>query len=455
MPRLLPRSSFWMCPLVNTTQSTRPSTCIVGLQWGDEGKGKIVDYLAGGFDYVVRYCGGANAGHSVHIEGHPEKFALHLLPCGLLREGVVSVVGNGVVADCSVLLAEMDALIARGVSVDPTRLRISEKAHLVMPWHRLEDASRESQPGAIGTTRRGIGPAYADKAHRSTAFRMADLLFPAELADRIRHVHGLKVRQFGELAAGQLVPVEELVEQSAGFAARIGPFITDTSTELLDAMDAGRSLLFEGAHGFLLDIDHGTFPYVTSSSCSPLGACSGAGVPPRAIREYLGVLKSYCTRVGAGPFPTEQDNAVGAAIRERGREYGTTTGRPRRCGWFDAVAARYAVRVGGITQVALTLLDVLSGLEQVQIATGYRLGGEAIRSFPCDPRRLGAVEPEYETMAGWSEPIGEARRFEDLPAACRAYVDRLEALIGVPVSLISVSPQRSATIVREPARALV
>lgn len=428
------------------------NTCIVGLQWGDEGKGKIVDFLAEKYDYVVRYCGGANAGHSVQIDGQKEKFALHLIPCGLLRPGVISVVGNGVVIDPAVILHEVDGLRQRGVEVSPKNLKISYKAHLVMPWHPAEDAAREGNVGGggqvIGTTRRGIGPTYAEKMHRSSAFRMADLLYPDELAVRMESIGKVRSRTLQEQYGQPALDIPKIVTQYHEYAKLLAPFVTDTTAELLEVLDQGKTMLFEGAHGFLLDIDHGTFPFVTSSSCSPLGVCAGAGVPPQAVEQYFGVIKAYSTRVGAGPFPTEQDNDLGNRIRERGHEYGTTTGRPRRCGWFDAVAARYAVRLGGINKLAVTLLDVLGGLDELCICTGYELDGKRLPLFHTDARVLNRVQPVYERLPGWKEDIGKARKFEELPKSCRAYVERLEQLCGAPVGMVSVGPARGSTILR-------
>ncbi|MGD0388216.1 MAG: adenylosuccinate synthase [Tepidisphaeraceae bacterium] len=424
------------------------NTCVIGLQWGDEGKGKIVDLLAERADVVVRYCGGANAGHTVRIGS--EKYSTHLLPVGVLRTGKMNVIGNGVVLDPAALFREIDELTARGIAVTPANLRISYKAHLVMPYHVLEDGAREqsSEGTAIGTTRRGIGPAYADKMLRATAFRVADLLDEEKLRQRIARV--VTERNKVLRALYDLGPMDwkQVFEQYRDFGRRIGPFVEDTTYLLLQYAREGKRVVFEGAHAALLDVDHGTYPYVTSSNCSGLGVYTGAGVPPQMVQNFQGVMKAYSTRVGGGPFPTEQDNNTGNYIRERGNEYGTTTRRPRRCGWFDAVAARYSADLCGVSAVAVTLLDVLSGLDHVQVCTAYKYHGSHLPYFRADMDMLAEVEPIYETLPGWRGNVSGCRSFGELPPEAQQYVKRIEQLIGAPINMVSVGPERSATLMR-------
>lgn len=424
------------------------NTCVVGLQWGDEGKGKIVDFITERCDFVVRYCGGANAGHTVRIGS--EKFATHLLPVGVFRPGVMNIIGNGVVLDPLTLLREIDTLVGRGVPVTPANLRISYKAHVVLPYHRAEDGARESstEGGGLGTTRRGIGPAYADKMHRSTAIRMCDLVSEEVLKRKLSQTLSERNRLLKLIYDLPPMEFKEVFETYRDAGRRLRDFVDDTGKMLLDAARAGKRIVFEGAHAALLDVDHGTYPYVTSSSCSSLGVFTGAGVPPQTLHNIVGIMKAYCTRVGGGPFPTEQDNQTGDYIRERGNEYGTTTRRPRRCGWFDAVATRYAADLSGATHVALTMLDVLSGLERLQICTGYRYRGARLNYFRADAEVLAEVEPIYETLPGWRQEIGGVRRFDELPPEARQYVTRLETLVGVPIRLVGVGPERHSTLVR-------
>jgi adenylosuccinate synthase len=424
------------------------NTCVVGLQWGDEGKGKVVDFLTEKCDFVVRYCGGANAGHTVRIGS--EKYATHLLPVGVFRPGVMNIIGNGVVLDPEVLLREIDGLSARGVAVSPANLRISYKTHIVLPYHKQEDESREtsSEGGAIGTTRRGIGPAYADKMHRTGAIRMCDLINEEVLKRKIGQTVGEKNRLLKELYDVPPLDWKVVFETYRDYGRRLAAFVDDTGKMLIDGARAGKRLVFEGAHAALLDVDHGTYPYVTSSNCSSLGLYTGAGVPPQTVQNFVGIMKAYSTRVGGGPFPTEQDNQTGNYIRERGNEYGTTTRRPRRCGWFDAVAVRYSADLCGATHIALTLLDVLSGLEAVRVCTAYRLRGTRLDYYRADAETLAEVEPVYETLPGWRQEIGTVRRYEDLPQEAKTYVARLETLVGVPIRLVGVGPERTATLVR-------
>jgi adenylosuccinate synthase len=424
------------------------NTCVVGLQWGDEGKGKIVDFLTEHADVVVRYCGGANAGHTVRIGN--EKYATHLLPVGVFRPGVMNLIGNGVVLDPEVLFKEIDEFLGRGIPISPANLKISYKAHLVMPYHKLEDAARESaaEGGAIGTTRRGIGPAYADKMQRATAVRVADLTHEERLKQKIGQIVTERNKVLKVLYDVPPLDWRGVFEQYRDFGRRMQPFVDDVGHLLIGYAREGKRIVFEGAHAALLDIDHGTYPYVTSSSCSSLGLFPGAGVPPQTVQNYLGIMKAYSTRVGGGPFPTEQANDIGDYIRERGNEYGTTTRRPRRCGWLDVMAVRYSVDLCGITHVALMLLDVLSGLDAVKICTGYKYRGASLDYFRADMDTLAEVEPVYETLPGWRGNISGCRRFEELPKEAQAYVKRVEQLIGAPIKMVSVGPERTATLIR-------
>ena len=437
---------------------TSKATAVVGLQWGDEGKGKIVDLLTVEHDVIVRYNGGANAGHTVVVDG--ERYALHLLPSGILQDGRVCVVGNGVVVDPAMLLSEMDTLAQRGIEVTPERLLISDRAHVVMPYHKEHDAAMEQvlagaagkgdENLSIGTTKRGIGPTYADKVHRSMAIRMGDLLDSNVLRTRLEVVCAIRSRELEALGVDvpQLDPAALAAEYSA-IGQRLAEHITDTVYWLHDAVNDGRRILFEGANACLLDIDHGTFPYVTSSSCSTLGIAPGTGLPGSHIGKVVGIVKAYGTRVGEGPFPTEDLGPDGENIRERGHEYGTTTGRPRRCGWLDLVAVRYSAMVCGATSLAIMLLDVLSGFDELRLCTGYRLpDGTVSDRFIPDARRLAQVEPIYETVPGWSEDLTGLTSDSDLPAAAHAYLARIEAFTGVPVELVSVGPDRAQTIRR-------
>lgn len=424
------------------------NTVVVGLQWGDEGKGKIVDFLTEHAEVVVRYCGGANAGHTVRVGSN--KYSTHLLPVGIFRPHVLNLIGNGVVLDPEGLLNEVDEFRGKGFSITPDNLRISYKTHVVMPWHKTEDASREqaSEGNSIGTTRRGIGPTYADKMHRTSAIRVADLTKEDRLKDKVQQIVTERNKLFSALYGLPPMNWQDIFETYRGFGQRIAPFMGDTSAMLIDAWKAGKRIVFEGAHAVLLDIDHGTFPYVTSSNCSALGLYTGAGCPPQVVQNFVGIMKAYSTRVGGGPFPTEQDNEIGIYIRERGQEYGTTTRRPRRCGWFDAMAVKYSVELNGITAVSLTLLDVLSGLEQIKVCTGYKMRGQVLDRFRADMDTLAEVEPVYETLPGWSEDISVCKSFDALPANAKQYVLRLEELIGCPIRIVSVSPERSATLLR-------
>jgi adenylosuccinate synthase len=417
-----------------------PGTVIVGTQWGDEGKGKIVDVLAERFDIVARYQGGNNAGHTV-VHGS-ETFKFHLLPSGILEPGKVCILGSGVVIDPEVLCRELDELEARGRST--AGLRISGNAHLVMPWHRVIDAQSEVRLGAlqIGTTKRGIGPAYADKASR-IGIRVQDLLDRGILAEKV--AVALRVKNELLTAIYGLEPLDggALLADLERFAARLEPFVADTSLLIDEALRAGRSVLFEGAQATLLDLDHGTYPFVTSSSPIAGGACTGCGVGPTRISSVIGVAKAYLTRVGAGPFPSEADHERCRRLRDAGAEFGTTTGRERRCGWLDLVGLRYAVRVNGLTELVLTKLDVLSGFDPIPVCTAYRLpGGEVIEEFPAHQSDFHHAEPVLEQLAGWTDDLDGATDFGALPDAARRYVRFVEERLGVPVTMVGVGQRR-------------
>jgi adenylosuccinate synthase len=424
-----------------------PALVVVGAQWGDEGKGKIVDLLTGQVSLVVRYQGGHNAGHTVVIG--EESFVLHLIPSGVLREGVGCVIGNGVVVDPAALVAEMDALEARGIRFGD-QFHISDRAHLILPYHRAVEREGEKTKGTrkIGTTGRGIGPAYADKVAR-VGIRMGTLLDP-ELFHRVLSTNVESMNYFLSRLYGtppeDLFDVEEIYGEYMGYAERLAPYIGDASLVINGALDRGERVLFEGAQGTHLDVDFGTYPFVTSSNATSGGACIGSGVGPVRINRVMGIVKAYTTRVGSGPFPTELDDADGERLRRTGDEFGATTGRPRRCGWFDAVAARYAVRVNGIGGVALTKLDVLDGFARLPICTDYKLRGEVITEFPSNPQALEEVEPVYEELPGWSGSVKGIHRIEDLPKEARAYIDRLVGLLGVTLDVLSFGVRRDQTV---------
>jgi adenylosuccinate synthase len=415
---------------------------VLGAQWGDEGKGKIVDLLTPGFDIVARYQGGHNAGHTVYVSG--TKFILRLIPSGILHPGVTCVIGNGVVVDPQALLAEVDELVNKGVNID-NRIVISDKAHLILPYHRDLDLLSEARRGErkLGTTSRGIGPAYEDKIARR-GIRAADLADAKSLEQDVRD----NVMARNRLVQDTTMDWRPVLDQLLADGARIRPWVRDVSLMLSEAMHDGKSVLFEGAQGTLLDIDHGTYPFVTSSNASVGGVCTGLGISPRLIGGVLGVAKAYTTRVGEGPLPTELFGEMGERLRDSGHEYGAVTGRPRRCGWYDAVAIRYSVRINGLDALALTKLDVLDGVDRLDICTAYRCGSQTLTEFPSDIARLAACKPVYETMPGWSSPTRGLRRFADLPEAARRYVSRLEEVSGVPVALISTGSERDDTIFR-------
>jgi adenylosuccinate synthase len=416
---------------------------VVGAQWGDEGKGKIVDLLAPHFSIVARYQGGHNAGHTVFAGGR--RFVLRLIPSGILHPGVTCVIGNGVVIDPAALFEEIDELERAGVTVGD-RLVVSDRAHVILPYHRELDLLAEARRGErrIGTTSRGIGPAYEDKVGRR-GIRIGDLATPSALAEAVRH----NVAARNRLIGGEAMDWRAVLADLERAWERLRPRVADVSVFLARAQAEGRRVLFEGAQGTLLDIDHGTYPYVTSSNATVGGVCTGLGIGPRAIGGVLGVAKAYTTRVGEGPLPTELTGPIGDRLRESGREFGAVTGRPRRCGWFDAVAVRYAARINGLDALAITKLDVLDGLETINICTAYRTPHGTITDFPGDLGLLAACKPVYETLPGWSAPTRGIRRFEDLPPAARRYVARLEETSGVPAAIISTGSEREDTIVRE------
>lgn len=423
------------------------SICVFGAQWGDEGKGKIIDHLASEVDVVVRYQGGSNAGHTVVADG--VKYVLHLIPSGVLHPGRLNVIAGGVALDPLQLLTEIDELHAAGVHVGPDNLRLSARAHVIFEHHLGLDKLAEGLRGdrRIGTTGRGIGPAYADKAARS-GLRVCDLLdrehFPARLEAALREKNALRTQVFGEPP----LDIAAQIERYVTVADRIEPLVCDTGALLREADAAGRRILFEAAQGTMLDLDHGTYPFVTSSSTGVGGIAPGTGFPPQRLSEALGIAKAYCTRVGEGPFPTELAGSAGDELRERGHEYGATTGRPRRCGWLDAVALRYALELNGATGWVLTNLDVLSGLGDVSAGTAYRLAGETHRQFPGQLADLGRVEAVYERRPGWNEDITGARTYADLPENAQRYVEWLEEVVGSPVRMISVGPGREQVVLR-------
>ncbi len=423
------------------------STVVIsGAQWGDEGKGKIVDYLAQQADTVVRFQGGSNAGHTVSVGG--EEYKLRLLPSGILYKGTLCIIGNGVVVDPQCLLEEIDNMQARGV--DTSGIRLSNRAHVVMPWHKLIDELNETQRGAnkIGTTKRGIGPCYIDKADR-IGIRVCDLIDRDEFAAKVQSVVGMKNLLLQKVYNHAPLDAEGIIREYEGYAARLRPFVCDTITLLNAEVDAGKKILFEGAQATMLDIDYGTYPYVTSSHPISGGVGIGAGIAPKKIDKVVGVVKAYCTRVGEGPFPTEQLNAIGDKLREAGHEFGTVTGRPRRTGWLDACVVKYAGQLSGTDYMAVTRLDILDGFDEIKMCTAYKIGGEIINEIPASLKVLAKVEPVYETFAGWKTDISNVRRYEDLPANARRYLERMAEVTGIALGIVSVGPNRDQTIVLE------
>ncbi|MFC7481712.1 adenylosuccinate synthase [Luedemannella flava] len=425
-----------------------PAIVLIGAQWGDEGKGKVTDLLGAQVDYVVRYSGGNNAGHTV-ITPDGQRYALHLMPSGALSPNAVIVIGNGVVVDPKVLLAEIDGLAERGV--DTSRLRISGDAHLIMPHHRALDRVVERYLGSarIGTTGRGIGPAYGDKVARM-GIRAQDLLDPGILRKKLELVLREKNQIMFKVYNRKALDVDAVVEEYLAYAERLKPYIVETRVLLWDALDAGKTVLMEGAQATMLDMDHGTYPFVTSSNPTAAGACVGTGIPPTSIDQVIGVSKAYTTRVGAGPFPTELFDDHGQHLRKIGHEYGTTTGRERRCGWFDAVVGRYAVRLNGITDLVITKLDVLTGLDTVPICVAYEIDGVRHDDMPATQTAYHHAKPIYEELPGWWEDISKARAWEDLPSNARRYILRVEELCGTRVSVVGVGPGREENVIRTP-----
>ncbi|UNS98062.1 adenylosuccinate synthase [Streptomyces tubbatahanensis] len=420
-----------------------PALVLLGAQWGDEGKGKATDLLGGSVDYVVRYQGGNNAGHTVVVGD--QKYALHLLPSGILSPGCTPVIGNGVVVDPSVLLSELSGLNERGV--DTSKLLVSGNAHLITPYHETLDKTTERFLGKrrIGTTGRGIGPSYADKINR-VGIRVQDLFDESILLQKVEAALDFKNQVLAKLYNRRAISAEQVVEELLGYAEHLKGFVADTTLVLNDAIDEGKVVLFEGGQGTLLDVDHGTYPFVTSSNPTAGGACTGSGVGPTKINRVIGILKAYTTRVGAGPFPTELFDDDGEALRTIGGEFGVTTGRNRRCGWFDAVIARYATRVNGLTDFFLTKLDVLTGWEQIPVCVAYDVDGERTTELPYNQSDFHHAQPVYEYLPGWSEDITKAKTFADLPKNAQAYVKTLEEMSGAPISAIGVGPGRDETI---------
>ncbi len=420
-----------------------PSVVIVGAQWGDEGKGKIVDLFTPQADIVVRFQGGANAGHTLVIDG--QKTVLHLLPSGVLHPHVKCIIGNGVVIDPKVCLAEITELRARGLLQDPKSLSISLNAHVVMPYHQRIDQLRETQLGdaKIGTTGRGIGPCYEDKVAR-TGIRISELIDADRLRARLAQVLPIKNHYIERMLEGPRFDLEEIYTEYAELGRQLKPFARDTTQLLAVACTDKKRILFEGAQGTALDVDHGTYPFVTSSTTVASGACSGSGVGPTQINEVLGVTKAYCTRVGSGPFPTELNDEMGELLRKKGHEFGATTGRPRRCGWLDLFALKYAAQVNGLTGLVITKMDILSGFSKINVCTGYTYKGKALSYFESDVDTLSHSTPVYTTLPGWSEDVSAARKITDLPRAAQDYVAYIESYLGLPVKLVSVGAERDA-----------
>ncbi|MBW2314707.1 MAG: adenylosuccinate synthase [Deltaproteobacteria bacterium] len=418
-----------------------------GAQWGDEGKGKIVDWLAERSDLVARFHGGNNAGHTLVVNG--EQTILHVVPSGILHPGTINLIGPGVVVDPEALLVELDGLRERGILRDPSRVRVSGRAHVILEWHRKLDLAREelAKGHAIGTTGRGIGPTYEDKVARR-GVRVADLLDPdglRELLDRFAEAKNFELERY---CGWEPVDVDVLYEQCVAHGKRLEPFVDHTGHILDRALTEGKRVLFEGAQGTFLDIDHGTYPYVTSSNCVAGAVAPGSGIGPTRIDRVLGITKAYTTRVGGGPFPTELEGAIGERLQKQGAEFGATTGRKRRCGWLDAVMLREAAIVNGFTSLAVNKLDVLAGFDEIAVATQYRIGGKLTSDFPMTLRELESAEPVYETFPGFSEDVTGVREFDALPDAARRYVEMIESISGIPVDLISVGPGRDETIIR-------
>lgn len=423
------------------------NTVIIGAQWGDEGKGKIVDMLSAQSQVIVRFQGGNNAGHTIKVKG--EETILHLIPSGILHDGKICLIGNGVVLDPAVFLSEVDHLAARGIDVAPTRLGISKKTHLIMPYHKSLDKAREAKRAGhkIGTTGRGIGPCYEDKAAR-VGLRAGDLADPGLVREKVRHALLEKNVLLRDLYKFEPLDENAVCDELLGLAPRLLPYLTDVDARIHETMLAGQNVLFEGAQGIHLDIDHGTYPFVTSSNTVAGNAAAGSGVAPGTLNRIVGIVKAYTTRVGSGPFPTELLDDTGSYLRTKGHEFGATTGRPRRCGWLDAVVLRETVRLNGLTDIALTKLDVLQNLPALQICVAYELDGKRLEYLPQEEGSLGRVTPVYEELPGFEDDISECTAFEELPGTVQGYIRRIEELSGVKVSMISVGADRRQTIVR-------
>ena len=421
---------------------------VLGAQWGDEGKGKMTDYLAEEAEVIVRFQGGNNAGHTVEVG--EKQYKLHLIPSGILHDNKLNIIGNGVVVDPKALFTEIDYLEAEGVKVTPSKLIISDRAHVIMPYHKVLDKLKEKARGKndIGTTGKGIGPCYTDKFERS-GIRVCDLIDEEVFKEKLKENIEFKNKYIVNVLGGEALNYDEILKEYLKLAERLRPYVQDTSVRLYDEIKQDKNILFEGAQGMLLDIDYGTYPYVTSSNTTACGVASGSGIGPTMITNAVGIAKAYTTRVGKGPFPTELDNEIGEWIREKGHEYGVTTGRSRRCGWFDAVVVKYAARTNGLTSIAFMLLDVLTGFEEIQVCTAYKCGDEILENFPASLEQLAKCEPVYETMPGWTEDITKVEKYEDLPENAKKYITRIEELIGVNVDLVSVGPNRAQTIIRK------
>ncbi len=416
-------------------------TVLVGSQWGDEGKGKIVDLLSEKFDIVTRYQGGANAGHTVVIGD--KQYILHLIPSGILRDNVICVIGNGVVIDPTALLEEIDFLKKHSIDVDG-RLYISQNAHLIMPYHKLLDSISESGENKIGTTGRGIGPCYIDKYARK-GIKIVDLLNRKSLEEKIRQNLEEKNNLLKKIYEREELDVEEIIKQYVEFDKTIDKYIKDVPSFLNNSIAEGKSILLEGAQGALLDVDFGTYPFVTSSNPVSGGACTGSGIPPNKITDVIGIVKAYTTRVGNGPFPTELTDDLGEELRKTGSEYGATTGRPRRCGWFDAFLVKYSVMINGITSVAITKLDVLSDLDEIKVCVGYSADGKTIKTFPTESEKLSSVKPVYQSLPGWKTDISNCKSYTELPQQTKDYLDFISNTAGFKIDIISVGPKRSQT----------
>ena len=416
---------------------------VLGTQWGDEGKGKIVDLLTEKTDLIIRFQGGNNAGHTLVIGDN--KVVLHLIPSGILHDEKLCLIGSGVVIDPAILLDEIDELCAKGHKISPENLMISDRAHVIMPYHKIIDHARDS--ARIGTTGRGIGPAYEDKARRA-AIRMIDLVNPELLQKRLDLFFDEKQAYITKVLGGKPLDRDEIFTQYKELGQRLKPFVGDTSVVASKYIKAGKNTLFEGAQGGLLDMDYGTYPYVTSSSTIAGSACIGSGVGPTAVDKVLGIAKAYTTRVGEGPFPTELGDETGERLRAFGGEYGATTGRPRRCGWLDLVVLNHSIRISSISHLAITKLDVLSGFGAIKVCTGYRSGDQIIEHFPADIELYPDLEPVYEELPGWEENIAEVKAYDELPLNCRKYIEYMESKTGVPAAIVSVGPKRDQTIIR-------